>query len=1036
MSGCLNRLETPEDVGRLRRQRCAEYEKWEKHIQLCAGTGCRAFGSLRLREALEEELEHHNLTDKVALTTVGCRGFCERGPLMIIRPEGILYCSLKPEDAHRIVTQTLEEGRVIEELCYRDPATGQTIPHINEIPFYKYQRRNILRFNGVISPFDIGDYIRVGGYEALAKVLNGMSPEEVIEEISKSGLRGRGGAGFPTGLKWKLTRKAPADTKYVICNGDEGDPGAFMDRSVLEGNPHSVIEGLLIAGYAIGAQEGFFYVRAEYPLAIQTLATAISQAEELGLLGESILGGDFSFRASIKKGAGAFVCGEETALIASIEGRRGMPRPRPPFPATSGLWGKPTAINNVETLANVSWIILNGADRFKECGTEGTPGTKIFALTGKVNNTGLVEVPAGATLRDIVFKIGEGIPRGRKFKSAQLGGPSGGCIPARYLDRAIHFESVKEIGAIMGSGGLIVMDDATCMVDIARYFLEFTQKESCGKCVPCRVGTRRMLEILNRITRGEGEPEDIERLERLAEDIRESSLCGLGRTVPNPVLSTLMYFRDEYREHIEEKRCRAGVCEALVKSPCQNACPAGVNVPQYVSLVKLGEFSRACDLVRRRNPFALTCGRICNHPCEMFCRRGDLDEPIAIMYLKRVCAEHSTDGSQLLRNSIRPTGKTVGIIGAGPAGLTAGYFLTLMGHRCTVYEAEAVPGGMLTLTIPSYRLPVEVIQRELEHITSFGLEIKTATAVGRDIAFGELIKQHDALFVGVGVQKPYRLNIPGEQLEGILDGLTMLKEIKFGKRPDVRGRVVVIGGGNVAMDTARTAVRLGAPDVLILYRRTEEEMPASRREIEEAIEEGVKIQTLAVPVSFLGSRRVREIQCVRVRLGEPDKAGRRRPEPIPGSEFTVPADTVIQAIGQGTELTFLEGTGVEINRWGLVETDRWGATSLKGVFAGGDCVTGASTVVEAVAAGQRSAVAIDKFLGGPGILPPNSDYLVEYLPKEEEEVMVERKRPPLPQLEIQTRRKSFSEVIGCYSREVAIEEAKRCLRCDLENLYG
>jgi NADH:ubiquinone oxidoreductase subunit F (NADH-binding)/(2Fe-2S) ferredoxin len=531
-------------------------------ISLC-DTGCRALGSATVREAFVAEIRDRNLSDKVRLQTTGCHGFCERGTVLVIRPQGIFYERVKPEDVPEILEKTVLNGEVIERLCHRDPVSRKRCVKEEEVPFYQRQMKVVLRHNGMVDPQEIDDYLALDGYEALATALRSLTPDEVIEEVTKSGLRGRGGAGFPTGLKWRYCCDAEGSPKYVICNADEGDPGAFMDRGVCEGDPHAILEGMLIGAYAIGASEGYIYVRAEYPIAVKYLGRAIQQAEAYGLLGDHILGSEFSFHIKIKQGAGAFVCGEETALIGSIEGYRGMPRPRPPFPAQSGLFGKPTNINNVETWANVPVIINRGGDWFASIGTEKSKGTKIFALAGKVQNTGLVEVPMGATLREVVFEIGGGVARGRTFKAAQMGGPSGGCVPEKYLDMPIDFDSVTAVGAIMGSGGMVVMDDTTCMVEVARYFTDFVQSESCGKCVPCRIGTPRMLETLTRITEGGGEESDLALLREMGEAIRISSLCGLGKTAPNPTLSTLRHFWNEYEAHVMDRKCRAGMCKAL-----------------------------------------------------------------------------------------------------------------------------------------------------------------------------------------------------------------------------------------------------------------------------------------------------------------------------------------------------------------------------------------------------------------------------------------------------------------------------------------
>ncbi|WZL72120.1 NADH-quinone oxidoreductase subunit NuoF [Clostridiaceae bacterium 35-E11] len=559
-------------------------ELYRAHVLICGGTGCTSSGSQTLIDTFNKELEKHNLANEVKLVRTGCFGLCEAGPIVIVYPEGAFYSHVKVEDIARITEEHLLKGRIVKDLLFKEAVVEDQVRSINEVDFYKKQKRTALRNCGVINPEDIKEYIAFDGYKALGKALTEMTREQVIEEIKKSGLRGRGGGGFPTGLKWEFTYKASADQKYVCCNADEGDPGAFMDRSVLEGDPHAIIEAMAIAGYAVGANQGYVYVRAEYPIAVHRLQIAIDQAKEYGLLGKNIFGTDFEFDMEIRLGAGAFVCGEETALLNSIEGHRGMPRPRPPFPAVKGLWQKPTLLNNVETYANVPQIILNGAEWFASTGTEKSKGTKVFALGGKINNTGLLEIPMGTTLREVIYEIGGGIPNGKKFKAVQTGGPSGGCITADHLDTPIDYDNLIALGSMMGSGGMIVMDEDNCMVDIARFFLDFTVDESCGKCPPCRIGTKRMLEILDKITSGKGEPEDIDKLERLAQNIKASSLCGLGQTAPNPVLSTLRYFRHEYEAHVNEKRCPAGVCQELLAYKidpelckkcgiCANKCP-------------------------------------------------------------------------------------------------------------------------------------------------------------------------------------------------------------------------------------------------------------------------------------------------------------------------------------------------------------------------------------------------------------------------------------------------------------------------------
>jgi NADH:ubiquinone oxidoreductase subunit F (NADH-binding)/(2Fe-2S) ferredoxin/NAD-dependent dihydropyrimidine dehydrogenase PreA subunit len=556
------------------------------HLLVCAGTGCVACNSFEIKDALEQEIARQDLQDEIKVVASGCQGFCERGPIVIVQPDGIFYERLKTEDIPYLVEEHFLKGRPVKKHMYVPSKKEPPVPKMMDIGFFKHQRLMVLKNRGRLDPENIDEYIGFDGYRALEKALSAMKPEDIIDEIKKSGLRGRGGAGFPTGRKWELCRQTPGDTKYLVCNGDEGDPGAFMDRSVLEADPHAVLEGMLIGAIAMGAKKGYIYVRSEYPLALKRLRIALRQAEEYGLLGENILGTGFDFSLEVVPGAGAFVCGEETALLSSIEGMVGRPRPRPPYPAEKGLWGKPTCINNVETWANIPNIIHRGSDWFASIGTETSKGTKIFSLVGKINNTGLVEVPMGITLREIIFDIGGGIPKKKKFKAVQTGGPSGGCIPEELLDLPIDYDSLTKAGSIMGSGGMIVMDDDTCMVDLARYFLKFTVEESCGKCNPCRVGTRHMVETLDKICNGEGEPGDLEKLEFLAKTVKSTSLCGLGQTAPNPVLTTIKYFRDEYKAHIEDKRCEALICKALITyrviankctgcQRCVSVCPTG-----------------------------------------------------------------------------------------------------------------------------------------------------------------------------------------------------------------------------------------------------------------------------------------------------------------------------------------------------------------------------------------------------------------------------------------------------------------------------
>ena len=1014
-------------------------------VFVCQGTGCLSSGADTVYEALKAEVAKLGLRD-VEVDFSGCHGFCEQGPNVVVEPEGIFYTHVQSEDAGEIVHSHLRDGKPVERLFYRDPVTNKAISHYSEINFYKKQERIILRNCGRINPEKIDHYIAQKGYRALRKALL-MTPEQVIEEVNSSGLRGRGGAGFPSGRKWEFCRKAQGERKYVICNADEGDPGAFMDRSILEADPHSVIEGLTIAGYAIGATEGYIYVRAEYPLAVKRVLIALEQAKERGFLGKNLLGSGFDFTIHIKEGAGAFVCGEETALMASIESRRGMPRPRPPFPPESGLEGKPTIINNVKTLASVPIIIDLGGDWFANIGTEKSKGSVVFALTGKISNSGLVEVPMGTPLSTIIFDIGGGIPRGKRFKAVQTGGPSGGCIPARFLNTQVEYETLSQLGSIMGSGGMVVMDDTTCMIEVARYFLSFTQAESCGKCVPCRLGTKQMLEILTRITQGKGRESDIDTLLDIAKTVKECSLCNLGQTCPNPVLTTLNYFRDEYEAHIKEKKCPAAVCDALMISPCQHSCPVGINIPKYAAHIAAGEYLEAIETIRERNPFPAICGRICHHPCEGRCRRGELDEPVDIRTLKRFVADWYFDHTGELPEP-EPFPKTksqkIAIVGAGPCGLSCAYFVAQMGYPPTVFEVLPVGGGMLSVAIPDFRLSREVIEKEIEYIIKRGVEIKFDTPLNVNFTIEDLRKSgFEAIFIAAGAQRSQRIGIPGEieDLEGFYHGLRFLRDVKVGKPVKIGRRVAVIGGGNVALDASRTSLRLGADEVDIFYRRSREEMPVTEVEYNETVAEGVRIDFLVSPTRIVSDKwKVTGLQCIRMRLGEPDASGRRRPIPIPDSEFFVEADTVIAAVGQAPDLSFLPpDSALERTRWErLVVDENRLTTNLPGVFAGGDFVSGPGMVIDAIAAGRRAAIAIDKFLRDDTSRVEMYDLKLSVIEEviteeeEEDETWEPQLRPEMSRLPFEERKGSFKETELGFSEEIAKQEAKRCLRCDLE----
>lgn len=1016
---------------------------FRSHVLICGGTGCHASGSILVRKALVDELQNRGLADEIKVVETGCNGFCAMGPIMVVYPEGVVYMQIKPEDISELVEEHFIKGRPLQRLFYKEPETAESIPTMQEIPFFAHQELRVLRNRGLIDPENIEEYIARDGYAGMAKALTEMSPEQIVQEMLVSGLRGRGGAGFPTGLKWQFAARSAGDIKYVLCNADEGDPGAFMDRSVLEADPHSVIEGMVIAARAIGSKQGYIYCRAEYPLAIHRMNIAIAQAREAGLLGKDILGTGMDFDIEIYQGAGAFVCGEETALMTSIEGKRGMPRPRPPFPAVAGLWGKPSILNNVETLANVGQIMFRGGAWYAGIGTEKSKGTKVFALTGDVNNVGLVEVPMGTTLSTIVYEIGGGIPKGKAFKAAQLGGPSGGMIPIQHLNAPIDYEKVAELGAIMGSGGMIVLNEDKCAVDIARFFMDFCQDESCGKCTPCREGTKRMLDILTGICQGRGREGDIETLESMASIIKDASLCGLGQTAPNPVLSTIRYFRHEYEAHIRDKKCPAAVCSAMFKSPCQHTCPIGMDIPAYIALVRAERFKDAYKILLRTNPFPSVCGRVCDHKCQAKCRRGMLDEPVAIKFLKRFITDN---GPRSRVEAVPVTRKEkIAVVGAGPSGLTFARDMALRGYAVTVFEELPEPGGMLRYGIPAYRLPRKVLAREIDDVRALGVEIKCNTRVGRTISLETLNSSFDYIYMAPGAHKSQRMGVEGEDLKGVYGGVEFLRDFnldesawtkaKGGK--SLGSRVAVIGGGNSAIDAARCAARLGS-EVTIFYRRLRQDMPAAEEEIVAAEHEGIKIEYLVAPLKILGKDgNVSGITLQKMKLGDFDSSGRKRPVPIPGSEYTVSVDSVVAAIGQIPDLSFVpKESGVSVNRWSCfdIEKDSKSLTTSAKVYAGGDAVTGANTVIWAIQAGHQAAQDLDKAIrtaNGEPLFKAPPEEAVE-IPFEIDEETEERPQAAMPELELTKRRKGFKEVELGFSKAEAIEEAKRCLRCDAE----
>jgi NADH-quinone oxidoreductase subunit F len=719
--------------------------------------------------------------------------------------------------------------------------------------------------------------------------------------------------------------------------------------------------------------------------------------------------------------------------MSSIEGRRGEPKQKPPFPFQKGLYGKPTIINNVETFIAVPAIMLHGSDWYSGYGTQTSKGTKVFALAGDIENTGIVEVPIGIPLGDILFKIGGGVKDKKKFKSAQIGGPSGGCITQDNLNVATDYESLTKLGAIMGSGGLITMNEDACMVDTARYFMDFIQDESCGKCVACRVGTKRMLEILERITRGEGQEGDIELLEELGETIKETAMCGLGQTAPNLVLSTIRYFRNEYEEHIKYKHCRAGVCSELFISPCENTCPANINIPGYLSLIAAGRFTDAYNLIKQENPFPAVCGRICTRPCELKCRRGKTDESIAIASLKRFVADYAHKNESSSKNDVvfPKNGKSVAIIGAGASGLTCGYYLVRLGYNVDVFESQPVAGGVLAFGIPEYRLPKEVLAHEIDLIAETGVNIHLNEEISKDVDFKKLKLKYDSVYIATGAQFPQKVDIPGEDLDGVLHGINFLKDVNLGRKVNLGKTVAVIGGGNTAIDSARTALRLGASRVIVLYRRTIDAMPAYENEIEEAIAEGVEILELTAPLRFMEGegKKVRKIECIKMKLGEFDKSGRRKSIPIENSNFILEVDTVIPAVSQYSDLPFIRKEEIGITPWGtfIVDDDTL-MTTMEGVFAGGDVARGPDTVIRAIADGKMAAISIDLYLGGKGKLNKGNPITIPDLFDQDE--IVEHSRFPQEMLPADKRKDSFDEVVLGYHKLNAMAEAMRCLHCD------
>ncbi|HLP04655.1 MAG TPA: FAD-dependent oxidoreductase [Paludibacter sp.] len=998
-----------------------------------------------------ESLEKHLPETKAEciLKKTGCFGFCAEEPLLTLYQPGkpmLVYSKVTAKDA-RLIVDSLIQNKIYKKkiLCRIDNwdfITSQVefgkgyenIPHWDEISFFKGQKKIVLRNAGLIDPESIADYLAVGGYRAVEKAISGMRPDEIIQEVTAANLRGRGGAGFSTGIKWDFMQKATADQKYIICNADEGDPGAYMNRNEIESDPHSLIEGLLVGAYAMGATEGIAYVRAEYPLAVTRLKKAIEEATDHGFLGKNIFNSGFDFELHVVEGAGAFVCGEETALIASIEGKAGRPMPRPPYPAGKGLYGKPTNINNVETWYNIPVIILKGSAWFTTTGTPKSPGTKVFSLVGKVKNTGLVELPLGSTLEHVVFGIGEGTGTNKKVKAVQTGGPSGGCIPLEHFSTPVDYESLAGLGAIMGSGGMVVMDQDNCMVDVARYFLEFNSAESCGKCTPCREGLAQALVILTRITKGQGTFADLSMLELLSRSIKDTAICGLGQTAPNPILTTLRYFRNEYEEHIVEKRCHAGVCESLYTALCENSCPLHMNIPGYIELIKEDRIEEAFELTLRDNPIPGTIGRICHFHCQMRCRRDQLDEPVSQGEIHRYLADtmyklgkENEIYMKITNEKLPSTGKSIAIVGAGPAGLTAAYYLVRLGHAVTVFDALPEAGGVVRFGIPQYRLPKAVLQKEVQFIRKLGVQFRFNQRLGGNLSLGTLKNEYSAVFLAIGAWKDIDLNIPGEESKGVFAGTEVLKELALGKTPKLGQKVVVIGAGNVAIDAARSIWRLGK-DVTVVYRREKCDMPANSLEIAESEAEKIRFRFMSAPAEVMANKagKVTGLKVDIMACGEIDNSGRRRPVRT-GKQEIVPCDSIILAVGERVDSKNLTLDKTEDGRI-LIHPFTY-ETSIPGIYAGGDAVVGPSTAAQAMGMAKKAAASIDEALTNEkrfGLLFRNFEYknTVPTAPKKSPKNLSYK-------LAVNERIGNFHEVDSGYTGEQARNEVNRCLRCDI-----
>ncbi len=1021
------------------------------YIAVGMGTCGVGNGADVLYETFEKKIKDKKLN--IGLKKTGCMGLCAEEPFVNIFVPGkpvLVLNKVDKKSAGKII-DAIAKGGAPEKLALCkisewDHITGKieygegynAVPEWNEISFFKNQTKIILRDAGILNPESIEEYAAVGGYSAYIDAITEKTPDSIIEEIKESGLRGRGGAGFPTGIKWGLMKKEKGEKKYIICNADEGDPGAYMNRNEIESDPHMLLEGMMIGAYAMEATDGIIYCRAEYPLAVERLKKAIADAEAAGLLGNNILGTGFSFNITIVEGAGAFVCGEETALISSTEGKAGRPRQRPPFPAQFGVHGYPTNINNVETLCNIPVIISRGSKWFRKTGTEKSPGTKVFSLVGKVKNTGLVEMALGSPITTIVYEIGGGASGDeKKIKAIQTGGPSGGCIPSNLFETTVDYESLAKLGAIMGSGGMVVMDQDNCMVDVAKYFLEFTNSESCGKCTPCREGLAQELHLLRKITNGQGDESDLEALADIGNTVMDTALCGLGQTAPNPILTTLKYFKNEYEEHIHNQHCQGGTCEALFDALCSNSCPMHMNIPAYLTLLKEDRLEEAFESTLRDNPLPGTIGRICHFHCQMRCRRETIDESVQQGEIHRYLADtmykmgrEKAIYQSLIDEKLPDTGKKIAIIGAGPAGLAAAFYLVRLGHKVTIYDSHSAAGGVLKYGIPAYRLPKEILEKELELFKMLGVKFVFNTVYGKDITSKKILNDYDALFVSIGSYNHVEMNINGNELKGVIQGTDLLEQLEEKKMVPMGKKVTIIGGGNVAIDAARTLWRIGV-DVTVVYRREKEDMPANKLEIKEAIEEGVKFMFMAAPLRIVGDSRneVEALEVMQMEGGSFDISGRRRPVET-GKSFMIPCDTVVIAIGERADGGLLEREGIVTNKNGTACINPYTfQTSNPAVYAAGDVVTGPSTAAEAMGMAKDAAESIDlALMGEKRFHKLMKEFVFEDTPPED---LTAKPKIAGRHLPVEQRKGNFQEINFGFMGDQARQEAMRCLRCDI-----